>query len=690
MKKVITILFILSFQSGFSQTTYYVSSAGNDANNGTSTSTPWQTLTKVNSRTFVPGDQILFRRGDTWLGTLKIMQAGTAANRILFGDYGSGPKPVIDGRMQLTTWETTADPNIMRCAVPSGGHLEMVTVNEQPQGRGRWPNTGWRYYNAFVEDQSITDNTLSSTPNWTGAEIVMRKSSWTLDRDSITNHSGTTLTFTPASAWETMTAGWGYFIQNSMTTLDQLFEWFYDGSYVYMYFGANPPSNYNVKASVQDNVVYLGYNMDYITLKNLNLIGSDMDGIHVMNSSFGTWVDSCDVRFTGLSGFNSEWECPSIRITNSTFKDAYNIGIQIAGASPDTYVGHTTVENVNLIKGTGLYITTANWDALGDGISMGNGNSGQKVEYNVVNRIGHHGIGIMGRRDTVWYNKVTHIGQSRMDVGAIYLWDGSASMGGSLVQNNIITDAEIDTSGNNKPDEQYGASGIYLDFVDSVKIIGNSLADITGFGFLFNPNKMIELHDNTVFNAKHSSIMFSAQGGENFNFTRNKFISKTPPKAYYSLPYSNQYANSTVMDFKTSQSTFPNLGIIDSNFYARPLTGDNYIFNTFVNGDPWFGVHKTFSDWKVLSGRDVHSVGVSPQAISDTNDVKFYYNATQSDSVVTLNAKYVDITGVQYNTGSTTLAPYSSLVLIKTGPLDVLPAAILNKFPNKRTIFKNN
>lgn len=669
MKYFLTILLILFVQSTFAAT-YYISNAGNDANNGTSQATAWQTIDKVNTITLAAGDQVLFRRGDTFYGALKIYQAGTSSNRIIIGDYGSGAKPILEGRTQLNTWTTTADPNIMKCLLPSGGHLELLTVNDQPVGRGRWPNTGWRHYTSFIEDQSITDNTLSSTPNWTGAEIVMRKTQWTLDRDSIKNHSGSTFAFTPASTWESMSNGWGYFIQNSLATLDQLFEWYYDGTYVYMYFGANMPEKYNIKAATQDNIVYLNYNMDYITIKNLNLKGSDESAIEVMNSSFGTWVDSCDISLVGMNGFNSEWECPNITISNSTFRDIYNVGVLIAGASPNVHITNSTVDGINLIKGSGNYLASGNWDVVGDGIQMGNNNANQVVEYSTVTRTGHHGIGIMGRYDTVRNNRVSHIGQSRMDVGAIYVWNNTTSMKGALIANNIITDAEIDTSGNNKSDEQYGSAGVYIDFADSISIIGNSLSNITGYGIQINPSSAIQIHDNTVFNAKHSALMISGNGGENFNITRNKFISKTLPKAYYSLPYSSQYANSTVIDFTSTQSAFPNIGVIDSNYYARPLIGDNYIFNTKLNGDPWYGVHKTFSDWKTLSGRDSHSIGISPQSTTDTNDVRLEYNATTANKTISLDAKYVDITGTLYN-GSITLLPYSSAVLIKSGSLDV-------------------
>jgi len=44
-------------------TTYYISTTGNDANNGTSISTPWQHIEKIEGITFVAGDNVLIRAG---------------------------------------------------------------------------------------------------------------------------------------------------------------------------------------------------------------------------------------------------------------------------------------------------------------------------------------------------------------------------------------------------------------------------------------------------------------------------------------------------------------------------------------------------------------------------------------------------------------------------------------------------
>lgn len=73
--------------------TYYVSPTGSDSNNGTSATTPWQTVAKVNSSQslFAAGDSILFEGGQTFSGTmLYVTTGGTAAIPITYGSYGTG------------------------------------------------------------------------------------------------------------------------------------------------------------------------------------------------------------------------------------------------------------------------------------------------------------------------------------------------------------------------------------------------------------------------------------------------------------------------------------------------------------------------------------------------------------------------------------------------------------------------
>jgi hypothetical protein len=79
--------------------TYYVSSIqGSDANPGTSQTSPWKTAAKVNASSFQPGDRILFKRGDGWVeDPLIVPSSGAPEAPLVFGAYGEGPRPHMDG-----------------------------------------------------------------------------------------------------------------------------------------------------------------------------------------------------------------------------------------------------------------------------------------------------------------------------------------------------------------------------------------------------------------------------------------------------------------------------------------------------------------------------------------------------------------------------------------------------------------
>lgn len=95
MKWLITSCLIGLLPINVFATTYYVSVAGNDSNAGTSATSPWQTLSKVSTRAFAPGDQILFNSGEIFIGQLIISSSGAAGAPIIYGKYGTGGLPYL-------------------------------------------------------------------------------------------------------------------------------------------------------------------------------------------------------------------------------------------------------------------------------------------------------------------------------------------------------------------------------------------------------------------------------------------------------------------------------------------------------------------------------------------------------------------------------------------------------------------
>jgi hypothetical protein len=89
-------LFVLTLSAH--ATTYYLDAdGGSDLNTGTSPAQAWRTLAHVNTRTFLPGDQILLQKGDTFPGKILIDgNSGAEGNPIIIASYGEGSKPVIN------------------------------------------------------------------------------------------------------------------------------------------------------------------------------------------------------------------------------------------------------------------------------------------------------------------------------------------------------------------------------------------------------------------------------------------------------------------------------------------------------------------------------------------------------------------------------------------------------------------
>lgn len=135
---------------------YYISTSGNDSNNGSSPSTPWQSLSKVRSflsTTVQPGDEVRFKCGDVWTGQLNIRtiwggtaKSGTAQNPIIIGTYGTGAKPRIIGPTTIASMhlagvnyyiidgfnfeDTVTDPNDKVTAAPVKAGIQLGQYGE--------------------------------------------------------------------------------------------------------------------------------------------------------------------------------------------------------------------------------------------------------------------------------------------------------------------------------------------------------------------------------------------------------------------------------------------------------------------------------------------------------------------------------------------------------------------------------
>lgn len=91
MKKILFIIcFYVIYVNSLQAVNYYVSSNGNDNNNGLSPGTAFKTLSKINSLNFLPGDVIALEGGEIFTGKIVIDDDGTMANPITLTSYNGG------------------------------------------------------------------------------------------------------------------------------------------------------------------------------------------------------------------------------------------------------------------------------------------------------------------------------------------------------------------------------------------------------------------------------------------------------------------------------------------------------------------------------------------------------------------------------------------------------------------------
>lgn len=110
-------------------TTWYVSAAGSDANDGRSPETAIASCAQLVKLPLKAGDAVLFRRGDLFRGHFG------AQRGVTYSAYGTGAKPVICGSRKnfarADLWKETGIPNVWTC-VEALSNVGLITFDHDP------------------------------------------------------------------------------------------------------------------------------------------------------------------------------------------------------------------------------------------------------------------------------------------------------------------------------------------------------------------------------------------------------------------------------------------------------------------------------------------------------------------------------------------------------------------------------
>ncbi|NLV20347.1 MAG: T9SS type A sorting domain-containing protein [Bacteroidetes bacterium] len=677
MKKTLTLLFIALYLNA-SATTYYISSSGNDSANGLSESTPWKTISKLNSSFYIikPGDRILFKRGDTFHGTIKITKSGTSASPIYFGAYGTGDKPIITGFTTISSW-TNVGSGIYSASLTCESSPEMVTIDGIQYAMGRWPNSKvwpepqtWASIDSYVGVTSLTDAELAETGiNWAGAELVVRNSNRNrISRYPVTNHTGNTLAFSGGSTSYPLAKDWGYFVQNDKRTLDEFGEWYYDTktSTFYMYFGSENPASYSVEVTTINALIRLERGITNIQIENLSLKGSNNTAVYGLGYNHNSKIENCNISLCGHNGIYT-FESKDLKINGCTIDNCNDNAISLKDNCENTYIGNNEIKNTGLFPGIGKGL----WESA-KAIYL-RGTDDAIIEYNKIRNSGYSAIHFSGNNVIVRNNFIDTFSFIKEDCGGIQYSSGSA-FSNMQVMNNIVLNG-LGSPGGMPNGTTHWVVGIELDYYTTggFEISNNTVANIKHTaGILISGSQNVVVMNNTVFECT-SGVRMQELGGtatptppRNITMTGNIIFAKTVTNIPLSL-----YSTKNDLD---------QFGSFDNNYYARPLNNAKPI-RTGIGG---VVTSLSLTDWQTLSGMDLNS-RISPIALTDTADIDFYYNATSSNKLFTLSKPMIDIKGTKY-LSSITLAPFTSVVLMADPDPISAPEYISSSFPTYPTL----
>ena len=287
MRRLLIILFCL-FSVSLNAATYYVKNGGNDSSNGLSDGNAWETITKVNTSSFSPGDNILFKKGDTFIGTLTPPSSGTSENYITFGAYGTGDDPTIT---------PTAVIDGLIWTVHSGSIYKTTDIPFNP---------GNMLIDGKTKIPKINDANFTTAYNSSFYEGLNSLALLALVDGYTFSINGQNVNF-----WDGLDALYAY---NSATGT----------TYIRFRGGDNPNSKSLSISDEGSKAVYISAKR-YITIQNLHLLGGEygIDYVSVNYSGYdNVIVENCTIESSNVKNYIHSGS-RGITIRNNTITNSY-------------------------------------------------------------------------------------------------------------------------------------------------------------------------------------------------------------------------------------------------------------------------------------------------------------------------------------------------------------------------------
>ncbi|OGE83865.1 MAG: hypothetical protein A2Y39_06955 [Candidatus Delongbacteria bacterium GWF2_40_14] len=564
MRKYILLLFVLAVL--LHSTTYYLSNSGNNSNNGTSTSTPWRTISTLDSalifNVISQNDSILFNRGDRFFGQVDLTDSGIAEG-LTFSSYSTGNKPIIDGSiahfvLDSTYWDASSSWYVYNfsSSMPDSCKIINVALDSDQLIFAREPDISFDENDLPVDNYFTITSWVDSTctlgasgmsesfSDYIGADLVYKESKSWYDSREILSGSGTQCVIEEDNdALGGTMLNYGFFLQNDSTALDTNEEWYvcYDAN------GKPERLYFKTDSSNEGKTLYItGYDNNDLTEYG--------NGFYIMppdvSDGEGSTIESLDFRnmreciMIGRAGtFNSAY----LYIQNNDFSNAlvgvdnfYNQHITLTGNSflnintfgvisyPGDYftVDDNDFENIGLILGYDRRLFSFPTTELINLVAVHINGDYNTVKNSTIQNVGYSAIKFgagnktgeeKGRAEgiNIDNNTIDHALHTFADGSGIYSWHTFGDPDNkNRITNNTITDCKGCNTGTptNYDTGAYQGDAIYLDeLACNVKMYNNSISDCSG-GIVAQIGRGYEITSNTITNCREYNIMINNGG----------------------------------------------------------------------------------------------------------------------------------------------------------------------------------
>jgi len=499
--------------------TYYTSTSGNDANDGLSETTAWQTINKVNSVEFPDNSIILFKRGEVFRGAISTLKFPKG---LTFGAYGTGDNPVIAGSVSITGGQPTTRPGLTSSVYEAdvstlpltAKGIEQLYVNGELMTIARYPNVdspaakNWLKVGANAGTTSFTDPALVAygKPDnyWTGATLRIRNYSWTYVVSPITGYQAATGKIT-ATGLSDQLPEWGYFLDGKLEELDFPGEWYYDATAqkVYLY----PKAGVNLTTALVEGATYdvglsIGSQKDNTTAENLTFHHFLDRGVSITGNN-NPIVRNC--RFEHNTTGVYVWNAANALVSHNILDHQLSTSLILQAQS--TFAVQNSVAENNQITNTAMYpVYGVRYDGFYQGLGINVAGRGYTVRQNTVENSSHAGIFVTNNGNHL-------IEQNTIRNALVLLNDGGAlviNSDGNTIRQNLIFDTvgNIDESNGcgsmtQTPCAHHSSYGMGIGsnpgFKDNV-IDGNTIANNPDIGIRLNAFVNTIVRNNVLYN----------------------------------------------------------------------------------------------------------------------------------------------------------------------------------------------